>query len=105
MTFPTGPAVQLGTGDRGFALLKEVGEDRNILRIKCAQCRVTSYIVTYFFALIIPARVCENRVQTSLRSYRQVQARTKTHSVMFRIKSKYRSRRLHFEYRSKTLFK
>ena len=36
MTFPTGPAVQLGTGDRGFALLKEVGEDRNILRIKCA---------------------------------------------------------------------
>lgn len=36
MTFPTGPAVQLGTGDRGFALLKEVGADRNILRIKCA---------------------------------------------------------------------
>lgn len=36
MTFPTGPAVQLGTGDRGFALLKEADAGRNILKIKCA---------------------------------------------------------------------
>ncbi len=26
MIFPTGPAVPLGTGDRGFSLLKGVGE-------------------------------------------------------------------------------
>ncbi|SUE32993.1 Uncharacterised protein [Rikenella microfusus] len=36
MIFPTGPAVPLGTGDRGFSLLKGVGEGRNILRINYA---------------------------------------------------------------------
>ncbi len=36
MIFPTGPAVPLGTGDQGFALLKEAGAGRNILRIKHA---------------------------------------------------------------------
>ena len=29
-----GPAVPLGTGDRGFALLEEAGAGRNILKIK-----------------------------------------------------------------------
>ena len=36
MIFPTGPAVPLGTGDRGFSQLKGMGEGRNMLKINYA---------------------------------------------------------------------
>ena len=43
-----GPAVPLGTGDRGFSLLKEAGPGRNILKIMCAYNVVYTYLKQIF---------------------------------------------------------
>ncbi|SUE34708.1 Uncharacterised protein [Rikenella microfusus] len=55
-----GPAVPLGTGDRGFSLLKGVGADRNILKIKCAYDIGSSriYLPKLIGTIVMQGSVC-----------------------------------------------